>query len=224
MYGIIKFIGIILISMCAEGSAAQSLVDKMEDFGLVNVNRIDSTLKVRLMYARPDNFTGVVLYDDIADIYLHSDAAKALVKAQSELHSLYPHYNLLVKDAARPMSVQKKMFRAVQGTPKANYVANPSKGGGLHNYGLAVDITIVDENGNELPMGTLVDHLGPEANIDREEMLVEKGVISETERQNRLLLRRVMKQAGFTPLRTEWWHFNLVSKRKAQASYKRLDF
>ncbi|MDE6812496.1 MAG: D-alanyl-D-alanine dipeptidase, partial [Duncaniella sp.] len=144
--------------------------------------------------------------------------------ASEELHKLYPTYNLLIKDAARPMSVQRKMFRVVQGTPMANYVANSAKGGGLHNYGLAVDITIVDEHGNELPMGTPVDHLGKEANIDREELMVSQGVISETERQNRLLLRRVMTAAGFKPLRTEWWHFNLVSKREAQNSYRLLDF
>lgn len=204
--------------------SAQSLASRMSDFGLVDLGRMDSTIQVNLMYAADSNFTGVVLYDDLREAYLHPEAAEAVLKAQNELHALFPGYNLLVKDAARPMSVQKKMFRAVQGTPKANYVANPAKGGGLHNYGLAVDITIADENGNELPMGTLVDHLGPEANIDREEQMVARGVISETERQNRLLLRRVMTSAGFKPLRTEWWHFNLVSKRQAQAKYKLLDF
>lgn len=204
--------------------SAQSLASRMSDFGLVDVGRMDSTIQVNLMYAADSNFTGVVLYDDLREAYLHSEAAEAVLKAQNELHALFPGYNLLVKDAARPMSVQKKMFRAVQGTPKANYVANPAKGGGVHNYGLAVDITIADENGNELPMGTPVDHLGPEANIDREEQMVARGVISETERQNRLLLRRVMTAAGFKPLRTEWWHFNLVSKRQAQAKYKLLDF
>lgn len=204
--------------------SAQSLASRMSDFGLVDVGRMDSTIQVNLMYAADSNFTGVVLYDDLREAYLHPEAAEAVLKAQNELHALFPGYNLLVKDAARPMSVQKKMFRAVQGTPKANYVANPAKDGGLHNYGLAVDITIADENGNELPMGTPVDHLGPEANIDREEQMVARGVISETERQNRLLLRRVMTAAGFKPLRTEWWHFNLVSKRQAQAKYKLLDF
>lgn len=204
--------------------SAQSLASRMSDFGLVDLGRMDSTIQVNLMYAADSNFTGVVLYDDLREAYLHPEAAEAVLKAQNELHALFPGYNLLVKDAARPMSVQKKMFRAVQGTPKANYVANPAKGGGLHNYGLAVDITIADEHGNELPMGTPVDHLGPEANIDREEQMVARGVISETERQNRLLLRRVMTTAGFKPLRTEWWHFNLVSKRQAQAKYRLLDF
>ena len=135
-----------------------------------------------------------------------------------------PGYRLLVKDAARPMSVQRRMFKAVKGTPKANYVANPARGGGLHNYGVAVDVTIADENGNELDMGTPVDHLGVEANIDRELHLVKTGVISENARQNRLLLRKVMKNAGFSTIRTEWWHFDLVSKARAKQLYKLLDF
>jgi len=180
---------------------------------------------VSLMYARDDNFTGVILYDDgISGAWIHPDAAKALDKAQQELSELMPGYHLLVKDAARPMSVQRRMFNAVKGTPKANYVANPARGGGLHNYGVAVDLTIADGNGNELDMGTPVDHLGVEANIDRELQLVKRGVMSENARQNRLLLRRVMKNAGFSTIRTEWWHFDLVSKARAKQMYKLLDF
>lgn len=211
------------MTFCHKVGAA-SLTDRLEDAGFVAVNKADSTIAVSLMYAGEDNFTGVKLYEDIVDAYLHPEAAKAVIKASEELHKLYPMYHLLIKDAARPMSVQRKMFDAVKGSAKANYVANPAKGGGLHNYGLAVDITIIDENGNELPMGTQVDHLGKKANIDQEERMVHDGIISETERQNRLLLRRVMTSAGFKPLRTEWWHFNLVSKREAQASFRLLDF
>lgn len=226
MKSIITSITLLLLSTMnfCEDINARSLDSQLAEAGFVAVNKADTTIAVRLMYAGDDNFTGVRLYDDVTDAYLHPDAARAVIKASEELHRLYPAYNLLIKDAARPMSVQRRMFDAVKGTPKANYVANPAKGGGLHNYGLAVDITIVDERGNELPMGTPVDHLGEEANIDQEESMVREGIISETERQNRLLLRRVMTAAGFKPLRTEWWHFNFVSKSQAQASYRLLVF
>lgn len=223
-FGVISFTIFFFAMTFCSSIQAFNLTDRLEDAGFVAVNKVDPTIAVRLMYAGEDNFTGVKLYEDVVDAYLHPEAAAAVVKASEELHKLHPMYNLLIKDAARPMSVQRKMFNAVKGTPKANYVANPAKGGGLHNYGLAVDITIVDESGNELPMGTPVDHLGKEANIDQEERMVRKGIISETERQNRLLLRRVMTVAGFKPLRTEWWHFNLVSKQDAQKSYKLLNF
>lgn len=88
---------------------------------------------------------------------------------------------------------------------------NPNRGGGLHNYGLAVDINIQDSLGQPLPMGTKVDHLGIEAHITQESELVRNGKISEAERQNRILLRRVMKEAGFRALPSEWWHFNFVA-------------
>lgn len=73
------------------------------------------------------------------------------------------------------MSVQQKMWNVVKGTSKYIYVSNPARGGGLHNYGLAVDISILDEAGNPLPMGTEVDHLGPEAHITNEAALVQSG-------------------------------------------------
>ena len=203
---------------------AAGLDERLASLGFINVGEKVPGVMVELMYSRPDNFTSRVLYEDLEGAWLHPDAALSLGRAQKLLDSIMPGYHLLVKDAARPMSVQRRMFRTVAGTPMARYVANPAKGGGLHNYGLAVDITIADPSGRELPMGTPVDHLGVEANIDREEQLVKRGVISETERQNRLLLRRVMREAGFSTIRTEWWHFNRVSKQTAQARYKLLDF
>ena len=37
---------------------------------------------------------------------------------------------------------------------------------------------------------------------------------------NRLLLRQVMKEAGFHPLPSEWWHFNRVSRQTAKERYR----
>lgn len=214
-----------VIMILGLSAQAKSLEDVFAERGYVNIATINPDIRVSLMYASDDNFTGMVLYDDgIANAWIHPDAAKALDKAQRELSRLMPGYHLLVKDAARPMSVQRRMYDAVKGTSKANYVANPTRGGGLHNYGVAVDLTIVDDSGNELDMGTPVDHLGIEANIDRESQLVKSGVMSENARQNRLLLRRVMKKAGFSTIRTEWWHFDLVSKARAKQIYKLLEF
>lgn len=192
----------------------------MDSLGLVDVTELDSSLVVKLMYTQADNFTGEVLYDDLSEAYLHPDAAQALVKAQRALKELHPAYSLLIYDAARPMSVQKKMWNVVKGTSKYRYVSNPNNGGGLHNYGLAVDISIQDSLGQPLPMGTKVDHLGTEAHITQESELVRNGKMSETERQNRILLRKVMKEAGFRALPSEWWHFNFCSRDVARQKYK----
>ena len=69
-------------------------------------------------------------------------------------------------------------------------------------------------------MGTAVDHLGSEAGITHEAALVEQGKITAQERANRQLLRIVMKEAGFRPLPSEWWHFNYCSRQEAKKRFK----
>lgn len=192
----------------------------LDSLGFVNIAQADSSITLDLMYTRADNFTGQVLYDDLREAYLHPDAMQSLQKAQRLLKELHPTYSLIVYDAARPMSVQQKMWDTVKGTSRYIYVSNPARGGGLHNYGLAVDLSILDENGIPLPMGTPVDHLGKEAHITEEAQLVAQGKITAQERENRLLLRQVMKEAGFRPLPSEWWHFNRVSRQTAKEKYQ----
>ena len=203
---------------------AKSQTSKTEEAlsraGYVNVRELDPTLQVSLMYARADNFVGVVLYDDLRQAYLHPEAAAALVKAQKRLKQLHPELSLKIYDAARPMHIQQKMWNKVKNTPMKPYVSNPANGGGLHNYGLAVDITLCDAKGDSITMGTKIDHLGSEAHIDTENQLVAKGIISKRAQQNRQLLRQVMRYAGFKPLRTEWWHFNFKSRAEAKQHYK----
>lgn len=193
----------------------------MERQGFVDITDVDPTIQVSLMYSRADNFTGKVLYTDLREAYLHPMAAKALAQAQKLLRARRPDLSLKVYDAARPMSIQQKMWNTVAGTSKNIYVSNPKNGGGLHNYGMAVDLTLCDtQTGDTLDMGVPVDYLGSYAHIDAEASLVERHIISPQARKNRELLRSVMKEAGFTPLRTEWWHFNLVSRAVARAKYK----
>ena len=188
--------------------------------GLVDIHELAPDIPVSLMYAPAHNSTGRVLDTHLKDADLQPKAAKALAKAQQILKKSHPELTLKVYDAARPMHIQQIMWNVVAGTPKNIYVSNPKNGGGMHNYGMAVDLTLADEKGDSIPMGTLIDHLGPEAHIDREAQLVQQKVISAEAKRNRELLRSVMKQAGFKPLRTEWWHFNLITRAQAKAYYK----
>ena len=89
------------------------------------------------------------------------------------------------------------MWNVVKGTSKYIYVSNPSRGGGLYNYGIGVDISILDDKGTPLPMG-LVDHLGRKPTSQKKPCSVAQGKLTEQERENRLSLRQVMK-AGFHP-------------------------
>lgn len=187
--------------------------------GYVDVVGMDSTLHVDLMYASADNFMGEAVYDGITKAWLRPEAAEMLLKAQQLLKAEYPGWSLIIYDAARPMSVQQKMWKLVRGTSKTNYVSNPANGGGLHNYGMAVDVSILDENGIPLPMGTPVDFFGEEAHTNKEEQLLQVGKITQDEFNNRQLLRRVMRNAGFRTILYEWWHFNACTRPVARERY-----
>lgn len=216
-----------LVVIAVEETAPKPIKSKqaqrLDSLGFINIAEADSTILVNLAYTHADNFTGEVLYETLHEAYLHPLAMESLKKANQLLKAKQPNYSLLVLDAARPMSIQKRMWDKVKGTPNNIYVANPSKGGGMHNYGLAVDVTIVDENGKRLPMGTPFDHFGPAAHTTHEEELVAQGIISEEERQNRILLREVMRGGGFIPLHSEWWHFNRLRREETIQNYQLIE-
>ncbi len=219
-----KAIITVIILAAATFAAAQktrkTTAQAMAAQGLVDIAVKDPTIHVSLMYARADNFTGRILYGDLKQAFLHPLAADALVKAQRRLKQLRPDLSLKVYDAARPMSIQQKMWDAVKNTGHSFYVSNPKNGGGLHNYGLAVDITLCRENGDTIPMGTKVDNMTAISHIDSEEQLLRRKMITREAYDNRRLLREVMRSAGWKPLRTEWWHFNLRTRAQAKKYFK----
>ena len=188
--------------------------------GFVDVQTLEPTIHVHLVYATADNFLGRVLYTDIRRAFLLPAMAKKVVAAQQALHQERPDLDLIILDATRPLSVQYQMFHVVAGTPQNRYVANPKKGPGMHNYGAAVDVTLVDREGNFLPMGSDFDQFGSESHIDNESQLLAAGKITQEEYDNRHLLRRVMRQQGLLPLTSEWWHFSLMSRERARRELK----
>ncbi|MDR1458744.1 MAG: M15 family metallopeptidase [Bacteroidales bacterium] len=191
----------------------------MEKMGLIDVRTVDPMIRVVLPYASEDNFTGQVLYESSQYAYLQPEVAKMLAKTSQLLREKYPKYRLLVLDAARPLSVQRKMWNIVKGTPNNIYVANPAKTG-LHNYGVAVDVTITNDLGIALDMGTPYDFFGVEAQPDKEKQMLKQGKLTQTQIDNRLLLRTLMNQAGFITYQREWWHFNACSLAEAKSKYK----
>ena len=197
---------------------------RLRAMGLVDVQEVDSSIMVHLVYATADNFLGRVLYTDIHKAFMLPALATKLAAAQQQLHRSHPNLSLIVLDAARPLSVQRQMFHAVQGTPLNIYVSNPLHGPGMHNYGAAVDIALADSAGNLLPMGSAFDHFGPESHTDNETQLLATGTITQQEYDNRRLLHALMHQQGLQNLRSEWWHYNLMSRTQARQQLKPIDF
>jgi D-alanyl-D-alanine dipeptidase len=152
----------------------------------------DVTLDIR--YATPNNFTKARLYDE-ASCFLRPVTARKLAAVGEELRS--SRLRLKLFDCYRPLSVQRKMWAIV---PDDRYVADPAKGS-RHNRGAAVDLTIVREDGSELPMPTGYDDFSERAH--RSYLALPQEAIA-----NRSLLERVMTKHGFVGLPTEWWHFD----------------
>lgn len=197
---------------------------KLDSMGYVDIRDVDPDIAVEIRYATACNFTGEVLYDDLDEAFMLPETARRLAGAQRALRELHPSFRLVVYDAARPFAVQRRMWRIASARGKSYYVANPAKGGGLHNYGAAVDVSVLDGNGVALPMGTEYDCFDAAAHTDRERDLVGQGIISREQLDNRLLLRSVMTGAGFRPVASEWWHFNLCSREEARKKYRLIDF
>lgn len=213
----------LLSLLCAAVADAQPLsadARRMAAQGLKNIADELPEVRISLMYTRADNFTGKVLYDNLKEAYLHPITMEALRKADKRLRELRPDLRLMVMDATRPMSVQQKMWDAVKNTNHSFYVSNPRNGGGLHNYGLAVDLTLCDLNGDTLTMGVKIDNMTSLSHIDKEDLLLKQGKISREAYDNRRLLREVMRYAGFKALRTEWWHFNIRTRVQAKRYFK----
>jgi D-alanyl-D-alanine dipeptidase len=160
---------------------------------LVRLSEVIPGICIDLKYASVDNFTGRVIYP-FRECYLHRDAAEALKKAQLSLQN--QGLGLKVWDGYRPMEAQKILWQIC---PDERYVANPEKGSN-HTRGVAVDVTLVDKEGQELKMPTRFDDFTVRAAAQYE------GSEREALR-NRSLLQSAMTEAGFEMIETEWWHF-----------------
>ena len=213
-----------LSGMVAARQRAGDMAAKMYADGLLNIATVDSTIAVHLMYGTKDNFAGRDMYGGFDQAWVRPEIAQMLRQAQAQLRKTRPGYSLLILDAARPFSVQKYMFSLVEGTPKQKYVANPNRGGGKHNYGAAVDLTVVDPRGVQLDMGSHVDFFGEASHTGHEADLVAGGIISKVQAANRKLLTDIMKSMGFHQDPNEWWHFDRYTMAWLKANCKRLDF
>ena len=110
-------------------------------------------------------------------------------------------YRIVIYDAYRPTSVQQRWFDVVK---VHKWVANPAIGmGGVHDRGTALDISLIDTNGNLLEMPTPMHTF-------TEESARNSPTMTETARNNMNYMLNVMVQCGFTYINSEWWHFQDV--------------
>lgn len=167
----------------------------MKNVFLVNLNQICPQIQLDIRYATPNNFLGFAVYSQPA-CYLHMEAAKAFHQVYQEFLSM--HLFLKIFDGYRPLSVQQKMWDVIQ---DERYIVNPAKNKGRHTRGTAIDLTLIDSNGNELEMPTSFDDFTEKAQSNYPH-------VSPTALENRALLQKVMEKHHFQRTPFEWWHFD----------------
>ncbi len=198
------------------------LAHRLRSSGLVNIQKIIPTIQVELKYSTQDNFMHADVYGCLDSCFLQRDVAEKLKKAQKLLRKINGNYTLLVYDGVRPRSVQQAMWDTLKMPfeEKIKFVSNP-KNGSLHNYGAAVDLTIFDNIANRiLDMGTPYDYIGELAWPTKESEMLKAKKLTQVQVDNRKLLRKVMYDAGFFNIQTEWWHFNSCRREIAKQKYE----
>jgi D-alanyl-D-alanine dipeptidase len=210
-----------LTAFCQQ-SAESATAKRLQKIGLVNIKTIDKTVAVDLKYATNDNFMGENMYGDFCEAYLQPEVAEMLANAQKKLKEKHKNWSIVIYDAARPRSVQQKMWEVVKNSDWEKYVANPSRIS-MHSYGVAVDAGIVDEYGNTVDMGAGFDEFTEKSQPRYEQKFLQEKKLTHQQVNNRLVLRNAMKSAGFRSIQNEWWHFEAMTREQAKQKYKPID-
>jgi D-alanyl-D-alanine dipeptidase len=170
-------------------------------------------------------------YGQASPFVLREGLVERLRRAQRQLSALRPGFRLKIFDGFRPLSVQSYMVeytfmkiaeeRSLE-TERLSHLQREEIYGEVfklfarpnpdpqapppHSTGGAVDLTIVDERGEPIDMGSEIDSMPP---LSHPNHFFGKHDRESVQRQaNRDLLRTVMVGAGFERLPREWWHFS----------------
>lgn len=128
-------------------------------------------------------------------------------------------WRFLFEEGYRPLSLQKRWFDDycaklrtlhphmddTQLHQEATKYVAPPDNVPPHSTGGAIDVTLLDENENEVDMGSTSDDT-PDKNGDANYTFSRN--ITTGQATNRKILVEVMTQAGFVNYPTEWWHWS----------------
>jgi D-alanyl-D-alanine dipeptidase len=162
---------------------------------LVDIHTVDPTILIDLRYGTSRNLFGHPIYPPGARAVIRQSVADRLKLAQAYLRAR--GYGLKIWDAFRPFNAQGALWAFAK---SARFVADPEYGHALHTWGAAVDATLVDGAGHEVPMPSDFDSFSPAAALHYQGN-------DEKVRRDLDLLLHAMGAAGFKGMHNEWWHF-----------------
>lgn len=174
-------------------------------------------LEINLAYAhdRPPNIFGKVYHDD-AKLWLHEDLAK-LVCLAAEICYAKTGYSIIIYDGLRTSDAQSEMADADVVKANPQWMQEPRllspPGAGAHPRGMAIDMSLIDDQGRLIDMGTEFDYLAADQSLDKNPAHRQYKSLNKTHADNRDILNDAVKQAaqdlGLTIdfLAQEWWDF-----------------
>ncbi len=170
-------------------------------------------------------------YQGKSPYFLREGVLERLLIAKQKLNKINPHWQIKIFDAYRPVSVQQFMVDytfngicqerginpqtlteaekesiyqevfKIWAIPSENPLTPPP-----HSTGGAIDLTIMDENRDIIPMGGEIDELSPISFPDY--YVNAESEAEKTYHQNRQILLHIMTEAGLNRHLEEWWHFS----------------
>lgn len=161
---------------------------------MVRLDMAVKNISFDLKYATSDNIIGKPVYDSTIT-YLRKGTADKLDKANRIL--MEQGYSIRIWDAYRAQKHQQILHDSAE---DKYYFMDP-KIGSNHTRGSAVDVTLVNEDGEEADMPSIFDEMSVKADRNYSDVTPEQ-------KKNALLLENAMKKSGFIPLQKEWWHFD----------------
>ena len=171
-------------------------------------------------------------YQGKSPYYLRQGVLDRLIQAQENLQQLHPGWQIQIFDAYRPVEVQEYMvdytFKqtvAIRGLDIAKLSSAESAQiledvyqiwaipsfdidtPPPHSTGAAIDISLADEQGLSIDMGSPIDEMSPRSHPGYFSKSIDP--IEQQYHQNRLLLTQIMNSTGFIRHPGEWWHFSI---------------
>lgn len=181
----------------AQPAAVVTPPEIKKEADLIELIKLDKTIKLDIRYATTNNFTGRVVYPE-ARAFLQRPAGEAVIRVHKKLKK--QGLGIVIYDGYRPWTITKYFWDTVIPEHK-KFVADPAKGS-KHNRGCAVDLAIYNlKTGEYLDMPSGYDEFTERASPNYAGASAEQV-------KNRELLRSLMEAEGFMVNPNEWWHFD----------------
>lgn len=170
-------------------------------------------------------------YADKSPFFVREGVRDRLLVAHETLQKICPGWKIQIFDAFRPVAVQQYMvdYTFVEVVKEKGFNSetltetqreeilqevyqfwampnlNP-KTPPPHSTGAAIDVTLIDETGAIVDMGSLIDEISPRSFPNH---FAESSNFAEQRyHEHRMILDRAMSSAGFKRHWNEWWHFS----------------